>query len=187
MDDLQAGGESHVLVASSSRIKLDAVKAAFANCVVTGVPAASDINEQPLGHDETIRGAMNRLANAKQSEAYTSGVAAYAVSIENGIFSVTVPGEERPRWFDLAWVVVEHVRSGSKALAHSMGLEFPAKYVDAAQARGFDTCTAGSVMAAETGCEKNDPHAWLTHQGASRSALLVEALKLALYQLPSAP
>merc|ERR1712110_1061972 len=98
-----------------------------ADVQIEGVKASSGINEQPFGHDETIKGAMNRLADAKLQRPG----ATYYVAIENGLFEVQAPGS---RFFDVAWVIVEGASDDGaappQALAHSVGVEFPSEFVE---------------------------------------------------------
>merc|ERR1711924_75075 len=79
-----------VAVASKSGLKLAATELAFnslgVNPQVIGVKAASDINEQPFGHEETILGAQNRLKHTKAAQPDCD----FYISIENGVFEVTV-------------------------------------------------------------------------------------------------
>mmetsp|Transcript_48769 Transcript_48769/g.98325 ORF Transcript_48769/g.98325 Transcript_48769/m.98325 type:complete len:138 (-) Transcript_48769:273-686(-) len=68
-----------VVVGSATALKIQAVDVAFQTAFskapllkggkgalsVEGVKAASGVNEQPSGHEETVRGALNRLRHAK--------------------------------------------------------------------------------------------------------------------------
>lgn len=174
----------NIFVASTSAHKLSAVKAASADVFpdatlnVQGAKAASEINEQPVGHKETLRGALNRLKNLKG----IIGDTRYdlLVSMENGIFPVQI--EDRQAWFDLGWVVVEDAK-GNQRFAHSTGIEFDASAVQEAQRRGFDKTTAGSIIAERTGADSTDPHAYLTGGKVLRSDMLRQTLKATLGQL----
>ena len=63
---VRARGRSKVLVASTAAAKLSAVAAATGSTVV-GCNAASGVRDQPIGPDETLAGAHNRLAAACSS------------------------------------------------------------------------------------------------------------------------
>ena len=173
-----------IFVASTSAHKLSAVKEASvevfpdAQINVQGAKAASEINEQPVGHDEILRGALNRLKNLK----VIIGGTRYdlLISMESGIFLVQI--DDRQAWFDLGWVVVEDIH-GNKRFAHSAGIEFDARDVQEAQQRGFDKTTVGSIIAEHTSADSTDPHAYLTGGKVSRSDMLKQTLKTALGQL----
>ena len=47
--------------------------------------------------------------------------------------------------------------------------------------------TVGAVIAQQTGCDKQDPHAHLSGGAFLRSALLESALRLAMATMPSGP
>merc|ERR1719240_671852 len=150
-----------VVVGSGTNIKISAVKAAFETALtalnstsdssqfcdsvtVDGVKAESRINEQPLGHEETLQGALNRLEHTKG----LSPSADFYVAIENGIFCIPVNGTER--FFDLAWVVVERACDGQQAFSHSSGLEFDSGLVhevEGSDGKGFIGNTVGSRIA----------------------------------------
>jgi len=79
-----------VIVSSKSEQKIKAVHSAFQHYFsdkvvsVFGVAAPSGINEQPVGHEETKLGALQRMqASEKQGMTYD-----YLVGLENGIIKV---------------------------------------------------------------------------------------------------
>eukprot|EP00446_Apocalathium_sp_SHHI-4_P028091 CAMPEP_0177226390 /NCGR_PEP_ID=MMETSP0367-20130122/40057_1 /TAXON_ID=447022 ORGANISM="Scrippsiella hangoei-like, Strain SHHI-4" /NCGR_SAMPLE_ID=MMETSP0367 /ASSEMBLY_ACC=CAM_ASM_000362 /LENGTH=190 /DNA_ID=CAMNT_0018676553 /DNA_START=18 /DNA_END=586 /DNA_ORIENTATION=- len=172
---------ARVVVASSAAMKIGALRRAVddgcfggAGALVEGVKAPSGINEQPWGHEETISGAMNRLAAAKEM----APGADFYVAIENGIFEVATSPE--PRCFDLAWVVVEAGTDGRQAMAHSVGVEFPRTFVQQAREEGFDKTHAGHKLAAANGgVDVQDPHRWLSSDRLCREDLLAGALSAA--------
>ncbi|EKD92789.1 MAG: hypothetical protein ACD_28C00330G0003 [uncultured bacterium] len=175
-----------VFVASTSKHKLGAVEGVAREVFpeeeskVEGRKASSGINEQPVGHEETIQGALHRLEELKGALDATRSRYDLLVAFESGIFPVTVGKVER--WFDLAWVVIED-GNGTQKLAHSTGIEFDAADVEKAKAKGFKTTTAGSMISERTGADSTDPHSYLTHEVVSRSEMLRQALKTALGQL----
>jgi len=173
-----------IFVASTSKHKLEAVNN-VANTLfpeskpkIEGRKTASEINEQPVGHEETVRGALNRLENLKK----VIGETRYdiLVALENGIFPIKI--REREAWFDLACVVVEDAE-GNQSFAHSTGVEFDAQTVEEARKKGFETTTVGSLIAERTGADSTDPHSYLTNQIVSRREMLEQALKTAMGQL----
>lgn len=140
-----------VFVGSLSKHKLPgaegAIKEVFddVETKVFAYNAKSSINEQPEGHEETIKGAFNRLKDLKRLVVESRGAVkdAIFIAIENGIFPVEVQGKER--WFDLAWVVIEDTE-GNQSISHSGGIEFDSDYVEEAKKRGFETTTVGSII-----------------------------------------
>jgi non-canonical (house-cleaning) NTP pyrophosphatase len=84
--------QSHVIVGSTSRIKLEAVQEALEQCKtvlghhgpfeVGGVSAPSKVSEQPVGHEETLRGAKWRAKGAQEKQPKAD----LWVGIENGLF-----------------------------------------------------------------------------------------------------
>lgn len=162
-----------ILVASNSEIKLAAVREAFAGVrvQVDGRGSRSLVNEQPVGNDETTMGAMNRLTQI----AVVSGYDFY-VAIENGL-------EEIGGWWsDFGFVVMQN-RAGIRKFAKSAGVIFPDTYVEEAFRRGFETTTAGMIIAEKLGGSDTDPHYTLTAGFVTRKQLLVQAVKICYGQL----
>jgi len=177
-------------VASTSAHKIGAVKnvlEAMGPTVerhrVEGVRAESGINEQPVGHEQTLQGAFNRLSDLKEqlktrSAETNIGTSQILVSIENGIYRVA------DKWFDIAYVVVEDNR-GNIAISPSAGIEYPSQFVDEARNRGFASTTVASVMAEklQDASIGTDPHKYLTGGRITRQQLLEEAFEAAQHQL----
>ena len=170
---VRARGRSKVLVASTAAAKLSAVAAATGSTVV-GCNAASGVRDQPIGPDETLAGAHNRLAAACSSpEARGCHL---VVSIENGLVRFGTD-----MWIDLAVVAVRDLKTGRQVHATSSGVQFPSQSVAewGRQGRG----TVGDVLAFRSGCDRQDPHAMLTGGEAPRAALLEDAIRVALASL----
>src|SRR5687768_14709721 len=130
-----------VIVGSTSPHKLDTINQALQVAVaeptrVKGVTSKSRIHAQQVGNEETPQGALNRLTHAKEIMGHERWD--LVIGIENGIIPVTY--QNRQRWFDYAWVVVED-SAGHQALANSAGVEFAERYVRIAQEMGFATTT----------------------------------------------
>lgn len=174
-----------IILGSTSKHKIAALQQVFqevypdVQCFIKGVKALSGINEQPVGHTETLQGALHRLSHAKQliqSESYD-----FVVAIENGIVPVEIEGVTQ--WFDVGWVIVENF-AGIRAFACSNGVEMGTRYVEEARKRGFDTTTVGAVMAEQCpGLEATDPQLFLTSNLVPRSEMLKQTLKTALGEL----
>ena len=178
-----------VLVATQSKAKHDAVAAAFLaftgeEVKVVGVKAGSDVREQPFGHDETLRGCQNRLEKAMELAEADGTACEFAVSIESGIVPVEASCfGDQPRFYDIGWVAVRDVEAGKTAFVPSAGVLFPDEAVEVARKNHFDT-TAGEAMLAQGTIRNNkDPHMDLTGGAAGRSALLSQAVQIALGQV----
>lgn len=157
-----------VILASTSAVKLAAVRSVFGDGIdIIATAAASGVNAQPVG-DEALRGAIQRLGNARtirpDGDVY--------ISIENGIF------DEKGVWVDRPVVVVERA-DGVRSVVYGHGVVFPADMVDAACAKGFATVTVGQVMQ-DNGVvrQHDDPHRDLS--GISRADYLIDAVRSAV-------
>ena len=142
---------------------------------VCPVAVSSLINEQPWGFEETLQGALNRLAAAKSVD--PGGL--LFVAVENGL--VDVAGET----YDFAWVVAEDSKSGTIARAMSTTVRFPDELCDAVRTpEAAKVTTVGSLIAAATaGCDPQDPHTLLTSHAVSRKEILQQAILVCLGQL----
>lgn len=173
-----------IFVASTSPHKIAAAERACApifgsKCNIEGIKAASDINEQPIGHDQTLEGALNRLKNLKR----LIGTTRYdlLIAFEGGIFPVEMIGRGR-RWFDTGWTVVEDAY-GIEAYSPSSGIEYDSLDVEAAHERDFGKHTVGSVLAEQRGIDDTDPHEQLTCGLVRRADVLTQSLTAAIGQL----
>eukprot|EP00316_Scyphosphaera_apsteinii_P013585 CAMPEP_0119316984 /NCGR_PEP_ID=MMETSP1333-20130426/41545_1 /TAXON_ID=418940 /ORGANISM="Scyphosphaera apsteinii, Strain RCC1455" /LENGTH=204 /DNA_ID=CAMNT_0007322779 /DNA_START=82 /DNA_END=696 /DNA_ORIENTATION=- len=175
-----------VVVASKAAAKLQSARKAFETSEVTGMSAESGISDQPIGLEQILIGAKNRMRSVT-SEALAASAATqpydFAVACENGIVKLT-DEEGAEKWLDLAIVAVRDLRTGDEALASSAGVELSTETVgDWVEAGANDT--VGAWLAQETGCNKQDPHAFLTRGEFSRAKLLEDAIRLALTRLPA--
>lgn len=171
-------------VCSKSKTKADVAKlivnevASYFNLVnatLQSVEAESGVNEQPVGRDEIVGGAINRIKSARlqvKADAY--------ISIENGLIK---HGES---WFDYGYVRIFYLNPVTRKVSIHTGLsekcEFPAKYVKIAYQRGFDTTTVGSVLA-EYGVVENGKYPHLSLSGISRFDYLAPAARKAALSL----
>ena len=142
---------------------------------VVGVACESGVSEQPVGHEETLRGARNRLAACV---AAADGAEDYCVAVESGIVEMAAG-----LWHDVAWVVLRDP-SGNTVSIPSCGVCFPTEAVQAARARGFAKVTVGKVLAEQKAvAAHNDPHASLTRGHLRRGDYLDQALLTAFGQV----
>lgn len=188
-----------VVVGSTNEMKINAVRRAVDKVLgplsgaglreVRGFAAASDVNEQPEGLEETARGARSR-ADGAASSVQRDGL---YVGIENGIVPIgIVPTGELllglevvdDLWVDLAVVHAElWVQNRAfVGVGTSTGVVFPTEYVEEARARpgGFTRHTVGSVIAERLGGDPQDPHSTLTNGRLKRVDTLVPAVVAAL-------
>jgi len=168
-----------VAVASTAKQNLEAAAAALGG-VVTGVSVASLVKDQPVGLDETLRGAKNRLGALIATEP----AADLAVSIENGILRGL--GGEEEAWVDIAVVVLRDLATGAESIATSAGVQLPTTFVGE-WVEGGGEGTVGEVIAEQRNCDKQDPQIALTAGQFGRATLLAEAIRIAAATLPNAP
>lgn len=174
--DAVGAGWKRVLVASTSKVKVDAVSRALA-CKAVGMDVPSMVADQPMGLDETVRGAKNRMGALLESAKDGDDA---AIAIESGIVRMlhqTMNSEET--WVDIAVVVVHDLSTGAESVATTAGVQFPAEAVGRWAEDGSEG-TVGEVIGEDTGCDQQDPHTHLTKQTFSRSDLLEQAIRIAM-------
>jgi len=157
-----------IKVASANPAKIKAVASAFAELFpsetldVQGAAVPSGVANQPMTSDETLLGAMNRVA------ALASVKADYRVAIEAGL-----DGD-----FTFAWMVIEH--QGKIGKARSASLMLPPEALSQLQ-QGKEL---GDVMDAmfnqDNIKQKGGAIALLTQHKLSRSSVYHQALILAM-------
>jgi len=123
-----------VLVGSTNRVKIAAVRAAVKSCFllagveVRGVASASGVPDQPTGDAETLRGAMNRIGSMEAAVAGAAGGREGApwlmVAVEGGVLwrcrGAAAAGDgqqpqqeqEQEDLYCMAWAAVKSSRSG---------------------------------------------------------------------------
>ena len=157
-----------IKVASANPAKIKAVASAFAEVFpdetldVQGIAVASGVANQPMNSDETLLGAMNRVAALACLEAD------YRVAIEAGL-----DGD-----FTFAWMVIEHQGKIGKARSASLMLP-PAALLQLKQ--GKELGDVMDLMFEQTNIkQKGGAIALLTQNKLSRSAVYHQALILAM-------
>ena len=132
--------------------------------------APSGQNEQPVGFDEIIGGALHRAEYCiKQNNK------ALAIGIENGVIYT----DTHQKVIDIAAIVVL-VHKNEPILATSMGIEFPLKDFRSAQKAGLETCTVAGEMRRRLKKKGGDPHLIASGGKISRKAILIDPLLFAL-------
>lgn len=158
-------------VGSLSQIKKDGV---LEGCRLAGVNCSSiitrrtysGVNEQPVGYEETLRGARNRALAVRQDNPDT-----YAIGIENGAF------EEDGEWEDRG-VIVVLTPEGFSYERTTKPIPLHALDVQAAREApgGFTSTTVGSQAARRLGGNPDDPHSASTGTARSRVGILARTL-----------
>jgi inosine/xanthosine triphosphatase len=115
-----------VIIATKNPGKIEGLKKAFLNYFenveVEGIPASSDVGEQPL-NDEIYLGAKNRVKNLKHYCMENNIEADLFVSIESGITN------QLGRWVIINIAVIEDNKD-FESYGISPGFPVPEKYVD---------------------------------------------------------
>lgn len=159
-----------VVIASLNPAKINAVKSAFESAFPNqsfefeGVSVPSDVADQPMDNEETHRGAVNRVNNAKQSKQGGD----YYVGIEAGLDGGCT----------FAWMVIES--QGLIGESRSASLMLPPAVVEQLS----PTVELGDVMDKTFGTDnikqKGGAIALLTQHQLTRSSVYHQALILAL-------
>lgn len=157
-----------VKVASANPAKIKAVASAFAEVFpdqamdVQGIAVATGVAAQPMSSDETLSGAINRVAALANVEAD------YRVAIEAGL-----DGD-----FTFAWMVIEHQGKTGKARSASLMLP-PAALLQLQQGRELGD-VMDEMFQQHNVKQKGGAIALLTQNKLSRSSVYHQALILAL-------
>lgn len=157
-----------IKVASANPAKINAVASAFAELFPTatldvqGIAVPSGVADQPMSSDETLLGAMNRVAELAHIPAD------YRVAIEAGL-----DGD-----FTFAWMVIEH--QGKIGKARSASLMLPPKALEQLK-QGKELGDVMDAMFDQTNVkQKGGAIALLTQDKLSRSSVYHQALILAM-------
>ena len=113
-----------VLIATKNPTKIEGAKRAFSkfynNVEVIGVPANSDVSEEPV-NDELLQGAKNRVENLKSIVRDTD--VDFFIAIESGITN------QLGDWQIINMAVVED-KTGKQSVGSSAGFPVPDELVD---------------------------------------------------------
>jgi non-canonical (house-cleaning) NTP pyrophosphatase len=178
-----------VVLGTTSALKLQAIKGAFATASteigkIVGMPdaefvfiptaAKSEVNEQPVGWEETIKGANNRARNAL-TLAGSEVKPRFVVAIENG--AVEVPANGANYYMDVGWAVLNDLETNQQYVSSSTSLSVPFEVIEATRQAGFDTTTIGDVMHSRNpSISTKDPHSSLLGGVMTRVPLLEQAV-----------
>lgn len=94
-----------VIIASTNKVKINAAQIAFTSIfpgqefTFIGCAAQSNVSEQPMGSDETLRGAQNRLTHARALHPHAD----YWMAFEGGVEETG--SAESPQMTSVIWVI----------------------------------------------------------------------------------
>lgn len=164
-----------VSLASQSPIKIracvNAMQKANLKYTVKGFKAASNVNEQPFGLQETYQGAINRLNHLKQQQDHKQSE--YYISVESGAIAFKADEEYS---FDVAICVIEN-KNQEREIATSAGTNVPAHIVKEIKERDIEL---GQYIMENSKIKLKDPVQFFTHGRMKRSELITNAITLAL-------
>lgn len=72
-----------LVIGSTNQTKIKAVKTIFPDCSLKAISVSSDVSPQPIGDEETLKGAMNRAKNAQLQNPQT-----FAIGLEGGVMYI---------------------------------------------------------------------------------------------------
>ncbi len=161
-----------IIVASKNPVKIKAVllgfKSYFPSVEIEGVNVESEVSDQPMSNTETLKGARNRVENAKQK--YTE--ADYWVGIEGGIEA------EENGLTAFAWIVIRSLDKYGESRTTSFQL--PPK-VAALIEDGYELGVANDILfKKENSKQKSGAVGILTNNQVDRTELYKQAVQLAL-------
>lgn len=163
-----------VLITSQNPVKLNACKQAFSEVFPAltidyePVKVSSDVSEQPLSDAETLRGALNRIRNARNSGPGCD----YIAGIEGGACI------EEGRGFSFAWVVIDNGQKTGQA--RTAAFEIPVEAVKLLQ-QGYELGHANDkLFSLHNSKQKSGAIGILTNDLVTRTDLYKPAVIMAL-------
>lgn len=165
-----------VVIASQNPVKINTIKSSFAKVFpdeefeYISVNVASDVSAQPLGDEETLLWAKNRVANARKlypdAEFVSAGLEGW----------VTI--DEQWLWWSYAWIYMEsHHKVG---MAKTAMLQLPPRVVELLQ-QGMELWDADDIVFGQTNSkQKMGAVGLLTDNLIDRTAFYEHACVLAL-------
>ncbi len=115
-----------VIIASENPVKVRSAELAFGvyfpgeEFCFTGVNAPSDVSEQPIGEEETSRGAHNRLAYTRKQHQDVD----YYVAMEGGVI------DAKTEMLEITFILVVD-RTGRRGLSRTASFPVPTAVADA--------------------------------------------------------
>lgn len=171
----------NVFVASGNRDKLKAAFSAFRRFGVTdefltvsGLTVSSDVSDQPLGTEETQKGALNRInalekALSEKDEKWKENKGnVFLVSMENGII------EQDGKFYDTPCVIVRNCGSSKESTTWGDKIEVPAEFVKTVKDQE-QKITVGSLLNKEFGWSASSWHKYLHPENLDRWEIIAKA------------
>ena len=163
-----------VIVASKNPVKINATKEGFCELFpdeeisVEGMSVPSEVSEQPMTDEETLRGAKNRATNAQNNEPSAD----YWVGIEGGLHP------QNDSYLAFAWVVILSKNQYGESRTSTFNL--PQK-IAALIDQGVELGLANDQVFNESNSkQKGGAVGTLTHGVLGRTAYYVQPVVLAL-------
>lgn len=128
-----------IIVASKNPVKIQAALQGFQEMFpeetfeVEGISVASGVNAQPMGSEETLQGAMNRLEAARKARPEAD----YWVGIEGGNIATKDAMEV------MAWIVIQSPKQ--KGRARTAGFFLPPRVIELVQ-QGYELGHADDIV-----------------------------------------
>ncbi|HLO43457.1 MAG TPA: inosine/xanthosine triphosphatase [Leadbetterella sp.] len=164
-----------VIVASKNPVKINAAQIGFESMFETerfvfeGANVGSDVSNQPMGDDETFRGAYNRATKAREEFSNAD----YWIGIEGGNISHNQNEMEAMAWI----VVLDKSRMGK---ARTAGFFLPQKVIDLVN-QGYELGHADEIVFGINNTkQKMGTTGLLTDNVIDRTQYYVQAVILAL-------
>ena len=163
-----------VVVGSKNPIKIEVVKQAFASMFpdeafeFVAHAADSRVSDQPMGEQETRKGAYNRAAGCEA--AYPE--ADYFIGLEGGLIV------EDGAMFSVAWMCVRH--GDKNSFAHTSRFQIPPLIADKIEAGEELAVATDEVFGSKNSKHKEGTVGILTNNAITRVEYYLPAVQLAL-------
>lgn len=164
-----------LLITSKNPVKINATRIAFEKMFpnesfeLTSVSAESGVSDQPIGDEETITGAKNRVENAKKE----ISDADYYIGIEGGIEDSGVDVGV------IAWTII-HSKDAREGKARAATFFLPSLIVAQLRAGKELARAVDSVFSKTNSGHQNGSVGILTHDVIDRTQYYVDMIVLAL-------
>lgn len=165
-----------VFVGTTSAIKLSGVQQAIneigLELNVEGIKVESGIADQPIGFEQTLQGAKNRLQNLK--DALIDKEYEYIVAVEAGIVELSPENH-----FDMNICLIEN-KKGVRKYTFSTGFHVQEQLYKEIIEKNLEL---GPYFQEKYGVTEKDPFVYVTNKAVNRSQVITQAVKVALSRL----
>ena len=167
-----------VIVASTNPVKINAAKLGFEKMFpdedfeVEGISASSEVSDQPMSEEETLKGATNRAENASKQVPDAD----YWVGVEGGLHVINDDMEA------FAWMVIKP-KEGKIGKGKTGSFFLPKKVIELIN-KGIELGEADDIVFGKTNSkQKSGTVGTLTHDVITRTSYYEPAIILALIPL----